>query len=81
MKNEKIKVVLNDFSKVKEFLKVSRTFSSDIDVMTDHAAVDGKSILGVYALNLTEDTYTRIISDDTNECESFRKAMKEFEKW
>ena len=78
MGDKKIKIKLDTAEKIKRFLQVTRSFMSDIDVMTDRAIVDGKSILGVYALNLSEDTYVRIISDDVTECRKFDAAMEEF---
>ena len=78
MGDKKIKIKLDTAEKIKRFLQVTRSFMSDIDVMTDRAIVDGKSILGVYALNLSEDTYARIISDDVIECRNFDAAMEEF---
>ena len=78
MDNKKIKINLNDASKIKEFINVARSFMSDIDIMTERAVADAKSALGIYALNLSDDTYVRIISDDVNECRNFDAAMEEF---
>lgn len=78
MKQKKIKIKLNTAEKIKKFLQVTRGFLSDIDIMTDRAVVDGKSVLGIYALNLSDDTYVRIISDNVTECRNFDAAMEEF---
>ena len=71
MEQKKIKVNLNKPEVVKRFLQVVRTFLSDIDIMTENAVLDAKSIMGVYALDLSNDTYVRIISDDVEECRRF----------
>ena len=78
MEQRKIKIKLDTAEKIKRFLQVTRSFLSDIDVMTDRAIVDGKSVLGIYALNLSDDTYVRIISDNVTECRNFDAAMEEF---
>lgn len=78
MEQKKIKVNLNKPEMVKRFLQVARTFLSDIDIMTESAVLDAKSIMGVYALDLSKDTYVRIISDDVEECRRFDAAMEEF---
>ena len=78
MEQRKIKIKLDTAEKIKRFLQVTRSFLSDIDVMTDRAIVDGKSVLGIYALNLSDDTYVRIISDNVSECRNFDAAMEEF---
>lgn len=78
MEQRRIKIKLDTAEKIKRFLQVTRGFLSDIDVMTDRAIVDGKSVLGIYALNLSDDTYVRIISDNVAECRNFDAAMEEF---
>ena len=78
MEQKRIKIKLDTAEKIKRFLQITRSFISDIDVMTDRAIVDGKSVLGIYALNLSDDTYVRIISDDVAECRNFDAAMEEF---
>lgn len=78
MNYKKIKINLNDVSKIKGFIRVVRGFESDVDIMTERAVVDAKSVLGIYGLDLTQDTYVRIISDDVNENRKFETAMEEF---
>ena len=55
-----------------------RKFMSDIDIMTERAVVDAKSILGVYALDLSQEAHVGILSDDVNEIRKFESAMEEF---
>lgn len=51
---------------------------SDVDIMTDHAVLDAKSIMGVYALDLSEDTYVKLVSDNVDELRRFDAVMEEF---
>lgn len=74
----KIKIRLTDIDKIKKFIKITNNYKSDIDILTDRAVVDAKSILGVHALNLSDDTYVRIISDNVAECRKFQAEMEEF---
>lgn len=78
MENKKIKINLKEFSKVKDFINVVRNFESDIDLMANRAIVDAKSVLGIYALDLSEDTYVRIITDNFEEEKNFETAMEAF---
>ena len=78
MKQNKIKIKLDTADKVKKFIQIARGFASDIDIMTKSAVLDAKSIVGVYALDLSKDMYVRIISDDVEECRRFDAAMEEF---
>lgn len=78
MNDKAIKVRLHNADTVKRFIQVVRGFMSDIDIMTDHAILDAKSIMGVYALDLSEDTYVKILSDSIDELREFDSAMEEF---
>lgn len=78
MDYKKIKINLNDVNRIKDFIRAVRGFESDVDIMTERAVVDAKSVLGIYGLDLTQDTYVRIISDDVNENRKFETTMEEF---
>lgn len=78
MNDKTIKVRLHNADTVKRFIQVVRGFMSDVDIMTDHAVLDAKSIMGVYALDLSEDAYVKIVSDNVEELRRFDAAMEEF---
>lgn len=78
MEQNKIKIKLDTTDKVKKFIQIARGFESDIDIMTDSKILDAKSILGLFNLDLSKDTYVRIISDNVSECRNFDAAMEEF---
>lgn len=46
--------------------------------MTDKTIIDAKSIIGIFALDLTSDVYVRIISDDIAERRKFEAEMENF---
>ena len=76
--NNKIKINLNTPEKIKKFVQVVRGFVSDVNIMTNSKYLDAKSILGLFDLNLYNDTYVEIISDNTTEIRQFDAAMEEF---
>lgn len=76
--DDKVKICLRTVEDVKRFIDVTCSFKSDIDVITDRALVDGKSILGVFSLDLLQNIYARIISDDPTEIERFKTEMEVF---
>lgn len=78
MEGKKIKIRLNNIDTVKKFANLTSTFKSDIDVIADRAVIDGKSILGLFSLDLTQDMYVRIVTDDINERRKFEYEMEEF---
>ena len=78
MDNKAIKIRLHNADTIKRFVNIVRSFMSDVDIMTDRAVIDAKSIMGLYALDLYNDAYVRIISDSTDEIRQFYAAMEEF---
>ena len=78
MDGKPIQIHLSNFEKVKEFVNVARSFMSDIDVMSGNTVLDGKSILSLYALDLSKPLKVRIISDCIAENRKFDAAMEDF---
>lgn len=78
MNGNKIRINLNNIDDIKKFIKVATSFMSDIDVITERTVVDGKSILALLSLDLSQDIYVRIISDNITENRNFDTAMEEF---
>ena len=78
MKNKKIKIKLKSPERIKVFINIVGKFKSDVDIMTDKTIIDAKSIIGIFALDLTSDVYVRIISDDIAERRKFEAEMENF---
>lgn len=78
MNGGKIKINLNNVSDIKKFIRTTTSFISDIDVITDRTVVDGKSILALLSLDLSQDIFVKIISDDVAENRKFDAVMEEF---
>lgn len=78
MENKKIKIMLKNPERIKDFINVVEKFKSDVDIMTDRVTIDAKSIIGIFALDLTSDVYVRIISDDIAERRKFEAEMENF---
>lgn len=78
MENMKIKIKLKSPERIKDFIKTVEKYKSDVDIMTDRVTIDAKSIIGIFALDLKDDVYVRIISNDIAECRKFEAEMQEF---
>lgn len=78
MENKKIKIKLKSPEMINDFIKTVERYKSDIDIMTDRVTIDAKSIIGVFALDLTGDVYVRIISNDIAEHRKFEAEMEAF---
>lgn len=78
METRSIKIHLHNTNILKRFIEVVKSFYSEVDLITDHAYIDAKSIMGIYAVDLSQDTFVKIISSNPEECEKFELAMEEF---
>lgn len=74
----RIKILLNEFNMVNKFSSVAQTFISDVDLSNGRYVVNGKSLLGIYSLNLSTPVIAEIYSNDEKELKKFEEAMEEF---
>ena len=75
MNGTKIKLNYED---LKEFIKITTSFESNIDIIKDRYVVDAKSLLGVLSLDFTQPTMVVIHSVNEDEIVRFYDAMKRF---
>lgn len=75
MNGIKIKLKYED---LKEFIKITTSFDSNIDMIKDRYVVDAKSLLGVLSLDFTQPTMVVIHSVNEDEIVRFYDAMKRF---
>ncbi len=73
MKEFKVKIVTID--DVKKFVSTVMTFNYDIDIISGRYAIDAKSIMGIFSIDLSKELKLVAHSDDTAELE---KAIAEF---
>ena len=77
MKSTTVKVLLNDFSKIKKFNNEICKFESDIDLVKGRYVVDAKSTMGIFTLDLS--VPIDVVLHGEEESEKFIEVMKEFE--
>ena len=75
MNGIKIKLKYED---LKEFIKITTSFESNIDIIKDRYVVDAKSLLGVLSLDFTQPTMVVIHSVNEDEIVRFYDVMKRF---
>jgi phosphotransferase system HPr-like phosphotransfer protein len=75
----KVKLLLNKFEDIQKFVRISNTYDSDINVYKGHYIIDGKSLLGVMSLNLSETIEVEIITNNELDIDSFESSMRQFE--
>ena len=75
MNGIKIKLKYED---LKEFIKITTSFESNIDMIKDRYVIDAKSLLGVLSLDFTQPTTVVIHSVNEDEIVRFYDVMKRF---
>lgn len=71
MKNAKI--MLKTINDVKNFVSIAGNYDFNIDIVSGRYAVDAKSIMGIFSLDLSKPLDLEISSD---ECAEFLTAIK-----
>ncbi len=73
-----IKVLLNTIDKIKKFVSITTSYASEFDLKSGRYVIDGKSIMGIFALD-TSKPYTLVIyEDDEKELKEIRLRLAEF---
>lgn len=71
------KVKLGSISDVKEFTTQANSCWCEMDLVSGRYAVDAKSIMGIFSLDLTK-TLSLIIHAEKSDCQDFLEEVKKF---
>lgn len=72
------KIKLNSINDVKEFTAIANSRSYELDLVSGRYAVDAKSIMGIFSLDLTKSLGLVIHTDSVEECKEFLEEVKKF---
>lgn len=61
------KIRINTINDVKEFVNIVTGCQYDVDIISGRYAIDAKSIMGIFSLDLSNDLDLKIHSDDCGE--------------
>ena len=75
MVNYETKIQLNAINDVKEFVNTVMRFNSDIDLVSGRYAIDAKSIMGIFSLDLSKPIELVAHTEDPDE---LVKAISKF---
>ena len=70
-----VRISLNSIDKVKSFVNDLAKFDVDFDLVSGRYHIDGKSIMGIFSLDLSKPIKMEIHSDD---CDAFLKEIQRF---
>lgn len=70
-----VTISLQAINDVKEFVNIVMRFDFDVDLVSGRYAIDAKSIMGIFSLDLSKELTLNIHSDD---CADFLDAIKKY---
>ncbi|MGN1113606.1 MAG: HPr family phosphocarrier protein [Oscillospiraceae bacterium] len=71
----KVKIKLDSIAAVKKFVNIVSLYNFDVDLTSGRYAVDAKSIMGIFSLDLSNPIQLIAHSDDADK---FLEEIKEF---
>lgn len=75
MCQRKVRLLINSIEKVKRFVDININFIGDIDVCSGKYVIDGKSIMGCFSLDLSNELEATITADSN---EAIDNIIKEY---
>ena len=78
MKKKTFLVSLNAIDKVKSFVNVTSSFVNDFDLVSGRYVIDGKSIMGIFSLDLTKNIDLIVHYEDEAEITKIADALSSF---
>ena len=72
------KVRINNEDELRTFVNLTNSFKSSIDIGNGNHIVDAKSVLGIYALGLSNYLEATILSTDEDEVVRFYNEMERY---
>ena len=72
---KKVKININTINDVKNFVSIVSRCDYDVDIVSGRYAIDAKSIMGIFSLDLSKELTLNIHSDD---CADFLDQIKDY---
>lgn len=70
-----VKININTINDVKDFVTIVSRCEYDVDIVSGRYAIDAKSIMGIFSLDLSKELTLNIHGDD---CADFLDAIKKY---
>ncbi|WP_312642826.1 HPr family phosphocarrier protein [Hydrogenoanaerobacterium sp.] len=72
---KEVTILLNTINDVKIFVNTVSKYDFDVDLISGRYAIDAKSIMGIFSLDLSKPIKMQVYSDN---CDSFMDEIKSF---
>lgn len=67
---------IRTITKVKDFVNCNWNFDGTVDVISGRYIIDGKSIMGVFSLDLTHSVHVKLTSNSESEIEKLLESYR-----
>lgn len=67
---------IRTITKVKDFVNCNWNFDGTVDVISGRYIIDGKSIMGVFSLDLTNSVHVKLTSNSESEIEKLLESYR-----
>ena len=67
---------IRTITKVKDFVNCNWNFDGTVDVISGRYIIDGKSIIGVFSLDLTNSVHIKLTSNSESEIEKLLESYR-----
>ncbi|MBC8546248.1 HPr family phosphocarrier protein [Clostridiaceae bacterium NSJ-31] len=72
---KELTILLNTINDVKVFVNTVSKYDFDVDLISGRYAIDAKSIMGIFSLDLSKPLKMQVYSDN---CDAFLEEIKPF---
>ena len=72
-----VQVLINTIDKIKEFVYIAGKIDEELDLVSDRYIINGKSILGIFSLNLSRPVQLTIYAEGSR-FEEILALLKDF---
>lgn len=67
---------IRTITRVKDFVNCNWNFDGTVDIISGRYIIDGKSIMGVFSLDLTHSVHVKLTSDSESEIEKLLESYR-----
>ncbi|MFU0826536.1 MAG: Phosphocarrier protein HPr [Lachnoclostridium sp.] len=58
-----VSILLNTIDKINDFVKIAGKIDEELDLVSDRYVINGKSIMGIFSLNLSKPVQLKIYAE------------------
>lgn len=73
---KELNLSIRTITKVKDFVNCNWNFDGTVDVISGRYIIDGKSIMGVFSLDLTNSVHVKLTSNSESEIEKLLESYR-----